>query len=283
MRTTFLALALLAALAEPASAGWRPPVNGSVARAFAYARDAPFRAGAHRGVDLAARPGEIVRAACAGEVVTASVGGSSRARGVADRVPGGPGAGVVTLRCGPWRVTALPLASVAVARGARVPAGAVIGRVGAMAGHTGLHVGVRRADDRFAYVDPAPMLRDGPRPPVTVAPRTAVPRTGSRVPSPRVAAPDPASPPSALRGTPAPASPRAVSPGPAAVSVGPAAVSENLDAPPDGGVRVRGGGVAPWPAWVGLGLLAVGGAGTGVRIRVRRARARAEVAVPSAP
>ena len=41
------------------------PVPGDVARGFSYAGD-PFAAGHHRGVDLAARAGEPVRAACGG-------------------------------------------------------------------------------------------------------------------------------------------------------------------------------------------------------------------------
>jgi hypothetical protein len=323
--------------AVASGSSWRRPVPGAVARAFDYSRSAPFRAGAHRGVDLSAPPGAVVRAACSGTVATAD---------------GAVGAGVVTLRCGPWRVTALPLAAVAVSRGARVPAGAPIGRVGTMPAHTGLHVGVRRAGDRFAYVDPLPLLRGEPAPPVTAAPRSGprfvAPRAGPapaqaapRAGLPRPAAPHappapgrpraaaPAAPraglprPAAPHAPPAPGRPRAAAPaapaapgspraaapaaprGPRAVapaapgspraagpvspsaaaadSVGPAAESANLSGGGRGRVRVPEGGLAPWPAWVGLGLLAVGGVGGGVRIRARRARARAGVAVASAP
>ena len=67
-------------------------------------RARPFRAGWHRGADFAAAPGVAVRAACSGRVAWA-------------------GRDVVTVRCGGYRVTHLPLASVAVARGARVRAG----------------------------------------------------------------------------------------------------------------------------------------------------------------
>ena len=136
---------------------------------------APFRAGAHRGADFAATAGARVRAACAGAVVTA-------------------GMGVVTLRCGPWRVTALPLgASPPCAQGARVRAGAALGRLGTLPGHTGLHLGVRRAGDRFAYVDPVPLLGGAPAPPAggaasgpagRAAPAAGA-RRASRVSSPR--------------------------------------------------------------------------------------------------
>src|SRR5947207_9106452 len=59
------ALALVAASPAP-GASWRRPVPGAVTRPFSYARDAPFVAGRHRGVDFAARRGSVVRAACGG-------------------------------------------------------------------------------------------------------------------------------------------------------------------------------------------------------------------------
>src|SRR4051812_9401245 len=107
MRTSLLALALLLAWSGEAPAAWQRPVPGAVARPFAYSPSAPFRARQHRGAALAARLGTRVRAACAGEVVTARLGAPGASAGAG--AP--PGAGVVTLRCGRWRVTALPLAS----------------------------------------------------------------------------------------------------------------------------------------------------------------------------
>ena len=102
MRTLALTAALIAALAaaQPASVAWRrsapprtlaavqrggrvaAPGAGGGARGFTYGAD-PFRAGWHRGADLAAAPGARVRAACPGVVATARAGA----------------AGVVTLRC----------------------------------------------------------------------------------------------------------------------------------------------------------------------------------------
>ena len=132
----------------------------------------PFRAGRHRGVDLRAAPG------------------SRGARGVL-----GPGAstarlGVVTLRCGRWRVTHLPLRRVAVRAGARVRAGTIVGEVGVRPGHAGLHLGVRRAGDRFGVRRPAaaPARRAAPPPPVPrAAPRAGSGRTarGPAAPGPR--------------------------------------------------------------------------------------------------
>src|SRR5215470_16436511 len=98
-------------LAAPAHA-WRRPVPGPVARAFAYSAARPFDAGQHRGADFSAAPGDVVRAACSGRVAFA-------------------GRGVVPLRCGPWRVTHLPLATLAVHAGARVSEGARLGTLAA--------------------------------------------------------------------------------------------------------------------------------------------------------
>ena len=73
--------AVLAPLAVPSTAlaeRWLRPVPGEVARPFSYARTTPFVAGAHRGADLAAAPGTIVRAAHeAGHAVTAVPGASA--------------------------------------------------------------------------------------------------------------------------------------------------------------------------------------------------------------
>ena len=139
---------------------WLRPVPGDVARPFSYSRAAPFTAGAHRGVDLAAPPGRRVRAACDGIVVHA---GPVAGRGA-----------VVSLRCGRRRVCHLPLDSVAVRAGTTIAAGTPIGTVAA--GHGGLHVGVRREGDPFAYEDPIPLLtRHSPaRPPFAAVPSRRV-------------------------------------------------------------------------------------------------------------
>jgi hypothetical protein len=213
-------------------------VPGSVSRAFAYGPD-PFRAGWHRGIDLSARPGAVVRAACAGRVSTARPG-------------------LVTLRCGPWRVTHLPVATVSVERGEVVAAGRPLGTLGAAAGHTGLHLGVRRAGERFGYVDPLQFLGGPWRRPVP----PGGPRRGPPVPR---AGPRPAPPPVSPRADPAP---RASAPVPVGVRVF---------------VPTGVGALAPWPAWAGLALLLLGAAGGGVRIGARRRRARVRAAVRSAP
>jgi hypothetical protein len=150
------------ASSRPPGAGaarWRPPVPGQPTRLFALGPD-PFARGQHRGVDLDAAPGEVVRSACGGRVVFA---------GRVARV------GTVSVRCGRWRVSYAPLARVAVREGAAVGPGARLGRI---VGDDGLHFGVRRKGRRFGYVDPLLFLADphAPAPPpVRVRPPRGAP------------------------------------------------------------------------------------------------------------
>ncbi len=156
------------------------PVPGEPTRGFDPGR--PFEGGRHRGVDLAAAPGTPVRAACTGPVAFAGRIGED---------------GIVTLRCGRWRVTHMPLATIEAHGFAR--RGAVIGTVAPSRAHAGLHLGVRRDGTRFGYADPlrflarrSPPLGPAPRPPPRIVrpPRAVAPR-----PPPPAAAPRPASPP----------------------------------------------------------------------------------------
>jgi len=161
------------------------PVSGDVTRGFDPGR--PFEGGRHRGVDLAAAPGAPVRAACTGPVAFAGRIGTS--------------GGVVTLRCGPWRVTHMPLATIAVRAGAVARRGATLGTVARSASHAGLHLGVRRDGTRFGYVDPLRFLARPSNPvPLGRAPRSA--RPPRLVPAPR-----PASSPSARRRASSPLAP----------------------------------------------------------------------------
>src|SRR5919197_554756 len=127
MRLAVLALLLFAAPAQ--AAGWRAPVGGAVVRGFDLGRN-PFEGGRHRGADFAASPGAVVRAPCRGRVVVAGRVGSS--------------GGGVTLLCGRWRVSVLPLARLSVRRGAVTRPGSRVGTLAASRTHVGVHLGVRR-------------------------------------------------------------------------------------------------------------------------------------------
>jgi hypothetical protein len=216
---------------QPAGAAWRTPVEGAaVARAFDLGSN-PFEAGRHRGVDFAAPAGAVVRAPCAGGIAVAGrVGSSGR---------------VVTVLCGRWRVSHMPLATIAVRAGQTVERGATLGTLAASRAHSGLHLGVRRSGARFGYVDPLRFLTRDRDPPLI----------GGRRPPPIRTAPRP---------------PRlGPAPGPVgrdrrAARLGPAS-SANADSSPN-----RAAGLAPWPAWAGLALV-LAGVGVGWR---RAARAR---------
>jgi murein DD-endopeptidase MepM/ murein hydrolase activator NlpD len=222
-----LALMLIAPVAGPVSAGFDPGL--------------PFEAGRHRGVDFLARPGGSVRAACSGRVAFAGRIGRM---------------GIVTLRCGSWRVTHMPLATIT-ARG-RVARGTPIGTVGASREHAGLHLGVRREGSRFGYEDPLAFLA-GPSEPAPFGPRLVRPRRARpRLvrPAPRVARPQ---------------GPRVARPAPRVVRPqGPRVRPRPAPSSP----------LAPWPAWAGLALV-LAGAGLRLRVRVRTrspARRRGSVA-----
>ena len=179
-RSSLLALALVLAVEARGRVDPARPRRRRRAIEFDLGPD-PFARGQHRGVDLAAAPGERVRSACGGRVVFAG------------RVAG---EGTVSVRCGAWRVTYAPLERIAVRAGARVGPGRRLGRVARASGHAGgprrgdagLHLGVRREGRRFGYVDPLRFL-SGPRrapPPVVAArPPRAAPRAHPRAASRR--------------------------------------------------------------------------------------------------
>lgn len=241
-RATAIALALVGATvvaAHPAAAAWRSPVSGAdTTRAFDLGTN-PFEGGRHRGVDLAARAGAEVRATCPGSVVVAGrVGTSGR---------------VVTIRCGPWRVSHMPLALVAVRLGDEVGRGALLGTAATSGTHRGLHLGVRRDGDRFGYVDPLRFLGTGRHPPPVIGAR--------RRPTIRVARTPRLGPaPPAARLTAAPSSHPLSAPPPRPLIAPRGARAASDSNPP---------GLAPWPAWAGLALvLAAVGARWRVRLRV---------------
>lgn len=134
-------------LGSAAAPDFDRPLRGPVLRHF-EAPASPFGAG-HRGIDLGAEPGTVVRASATGIVSFAGpVGG---ALFVSIDHPGG------------LRTTYSFLSSVQVRRGASVAQGDPVARSGA--GHAGalephLHFGLRAGDD---YLDPEPALVAGMR------------------------------------------------------------------------------------------------------------------------
>jgi murein DD-endopeptidase MepM/ murein hydrolase activator NlpD len=179
-----LTLTLALVFTGDADAAWRWPLRGPVDRAFSVTPDR-FAAGQHRGVDLRARPGTAVRAACSGRVRFA---GRVAAFG-----------GVVSVRCGRHVATYLELGRVATARGRRLRAGARLGAVGPD-GH--LHLGARDARTG-RYVDPLTLLREPQPPSLGPAPapsRPIAPALPSAPSRPAPAAARPAVPPLAWAG-----------------------------------------------------------------------------------
>jgi hypothetical protein len=233
--------------------GWLWPVEGQPVRGFDLGAN-PFEGGRHRGVDLAAAPGDPVRSACAGRVAFAGQ--------VAD-------AGrVVSVVCGRWRVTYLPLRSIAVRPRARVARGSRLGTTG-VGRHRGLHVGVRREGNRFGYVDPLQFFGDRTGLPIPLVGRPRRTPRGLPAEPPRRPAHRPLPAPENLpRRAPAPAGlPRPV---PAPTGFPRPAPAPAL---PRAGPASSGLPLAPWPAWLGLGLVLAGTFGT-TAFRVRRRRAR---------
>lgn len=145
-----------------AASAWVAPLPEplTITRAFDPPEN-PYGAG-HRGVDLAADPGQQVRAAGAGTVVYA-----------------GPlaGRGVVSIQHTDGLRTTYEPVLAAVAAGAAVPLGQVIGTL--EAGHAGcpavacLHWGLKRGE---VYLDPMLLLTQGP---VRLLPRYADARSAA--------------------------------------------------------------------------------------------------------
>ena len=132
------------------------PLAGSVVRGF-DARAGPYGPG-HRGIDVAASVGEVVRAPAAGEVVFA-----------------GPVAGTtwVSIRVAPGAVVTVGPLLDEVAPGGRVRARAPLGRVapghepGPVGGAESLHLSLRVDGE---YLDPLAYLVDRPRPRLAPSP-----------------------------------------------------------------------------------------------------------------
>jgi Peptidase family M23 len=157
---------LLVALMHPGLAHadrWSQPLSGAVVtREFDFDARAPFVHGAHRGVRLAGRAGDVVRAPCGGTVVFA---------GALPRLGTG-----VSLRCRRLVATEFGLERLSVRRGAVLAPGSPVGRLAASGS---LYLGARVAARRWGYRDPLALItRPAPGRPLGPAPRP--PRRGSR-------------------------------------------------------------------------------------------------------
>jgi murein DD-endopeptidase MepM/ murein hydrolase activator NlpD len=183
MRRLVLTFAAFFVLITPANAAWTWPVTGEVITPYRNGSD-PYATGQHRGVDIAAPVGTVVRAAAGGDVRFAGTAGSS---GVTISIRTADG----------YDTSYLHLSALEVRGGAHVSAGDRIGAVGttgtrsATAPH--LHFGVRDAGTRHGYHDPLAFL-----PPAPPAP------PASPAPEPRPPAPVPRPEPSRPAATPAP-------------------------------------------------------------------------------
>lgn len=147
------------AATQPAAGrgAWPWPLLGELITAYKNGND-PYAAGQHRGIDIAAPVGAPVRAVVGGRV------------SFAGRLPDGGLAVTLASADGDWLISSLHLSALGVARGERVGAGALLGRVGTSGRRSAsvphLHLSVRRTASR-AYVDPmallgAPRVADAP-------------------------------------------------------------------------------------------------------------------------
>jgi Peptidase family M23 len=159
---SLVVMALVMPRGAAGAAGWQWPLRGPVVGAFRVSRAAPFARGQRRGIDLSARPGAAVRAACPGRV---TFGGPLPRRGLA-----------VSVRCGALVATYLGLGRLAVRAGSRVARGDALGTLGASGR---LRLGARRAGDRRGYLDPLLLLAADP-PPFRLPPTRPAPRAARR-------------------------------------------------------------------------------------------------------
>ncbi len=173
MRSSIAALLLITCLSAPGLAqaeAWRWPVRGELVRPFAFVPGS-YAAGQHRGIDLRAPRGSLVRAACSGRVSFAGEVGRS--------------GGVVAQRCAELVATYAHLGAIRTQAGAHLSAGASVGEVAAGAAPH-LHLGARRAGRAAAYVDPLALFGDSLGPPLGLAPPPGLARAPGRPPpSPR--------------------------------------------------------------------------------------------------
>jgi Peptidase family M23 len=151
----------------PPALAWTWPADGPVLRPFVLGDD-PYAAAQHRGLDVAAQSGGLVRAPAPGAVSFAGT------------VPGG-GRTVTIQTADGYSITLVHLGAIVVERGQLLAEGAGVG----FAGRSGevehpepyVHLGVRVTADPQGYVDPLGLLppREAPPPVPPVPPAEQVP------------------------------------------------------------------------------------------------------------
>ena len=139
--------------ALPAHA-WTWPVTGPVLQPFSFGGD-PYAPGQHRGIDVAAPPGALVRAPAGGTVSFAGMV-PRNGRTLTIATPDG------------FSVTLVHLGSSTAARGDPVREGETVGTIGPTGepehAQSYVHLGIRVAADEHGYVDPAAFLPPAPVP-----------------------------------------------------------------------------------------------------------------------
>jgi len=185
----------------PLAGAWTWPVHGPVLQAFSFDPAHPYAAGQHRGIDVGADAGSSVRAPASGVVSFAGTVPTS-GKVVTIDTPGG------------LAVTLTHLGSIAVAKGATVAEGAVVGTVGPSGtpdfDAPYVHMGVRDASNPEGYLDPLSFL---PAVPALVTTPATPPAPGATQPSAQEAPPATAPPAAQTPATPpAPAQPASAQP-----------------------------------------------------------------------
>lgn len=169
----------------PVAQAWSWPVQGPVLQPFGYDEANPYAAGQHRGIDIGA--------SAAGAPVVAPAGGTVSFAG---SVPTN-GKSVTIETADGYSVTLTHLGTIAVAEGASVDEGAVVGSVGPSGTPEQavpyVHLGVRLDADPNGYLDPLGLL------PAPVA--EPPPATSGSTSTTAQATPVHASPPVASRAT----------------------------------------------------------------------------------
>jgi hypothetical protein len=186
MRRLLLTFAAFFVLTTPADAAWTWPVSGEVITPYRNGTD-PYATGQHRGIDIAAPVGAVVRAAAGGDVRFAGTAGSS-------------GLTISIRTADGYDTSYLHLSAVEVRAGAHVSSGDRIGAVGTTGTRSAtvphLHFGVRDAGTRHGYHDPLAFLPPAPPPSPGPGPEPPLPAPVPRPePSPPAASPAPSPPP----------------------------------------------------------------------------------------